>query len=192
MRGACLKAHFVRFVYLLAAALAVGNSGCLLVAAGAAGGAAAGYAYYRGKVCEAYTASLDDTFRAVHTALGEMGMPILREEREGAKGFIESRTANGERVRLHLQAQASKIPAEGEVTRLCVRVATFGDELVSARILAQVGFHLAPVGAVAPTAARPASSPVIQAAAPAPATSASPSQTDPPPLLPPESEPVRK
>jgi hypothetical protein len=177
---------------VLVVTLAVANSGCLLVAAGAAGGAAAGYAYYKGKVCETYTASLDDTALALRTALGELGMPILSEKREGTSGSLESRTAAGDRVRIQLEAEASKIPADGQVTRLCVRVATFGDELVSARVLTQVGFHLAPAAAVSQQATTPpAASPVIQAGASSPAPTSSLPQTAPPPLLPAEPVPAK-
>jgi hypothetical protein len=160
--------------------LALTNSGCLAAAAGVAGGAAVGYAYFKGKLCELYSASYEDTWAATRTALGELAMPIVKEERTGSKGYLESRTADGETVRIHVQAEASKIPAEGQITRVCVRVATFGDGPVSDRILDQVGLHLtvAPLPGVTQTGA--SSPPVI-----------SPQQTAPPPLLPPEPVPAQ-
>jgi hypothetical protein len=133
--------------YLVLVVLTLANSGCLLAVAGAAGGAAVGYAYYMGKLCETFGASFDDTWAATRTALAELAMPIVKEERKASEGFIESRTADGECVRIHLQAETSKIPAEGQITRVCVRVATFGDHPVSDRVLNQVGVHLAPAPA---------------------------------------------
>jgi hypothetical protein len=181
--------------------LALANGGCLLVAAGAAGGAAVGYAYYKGKASGQYNASLADTWNAAHAALRELGMPMLSEETGKGTGFIESRTAEGEQVRLYLETEQSKIPAEGEVTRLCVRVGTFGDWAVSERILNQVGMHLVPLGSPVPTSTtqpNAAAQGVIQTGAftPTPAVpppaAAPPTQTPPPPLLPPEPAPVMK
>src|SRR5438876_12263860 len=88
----------------LFAAIALANSGCLLVAAGAAGGAAVGYAYYKGKITEVYSAGFNDAWAAAHTALNELGMPILKEERGSETGTIDSRTADDEQVRLSLEA----------------------------------------------------------------------------------------
>ena len=171
---------------LLLLLVALANTGCILATAGIAGGAVAGYAFCKGKVCGAYTASCDDTWAATHTALNELGMPIVKEERKATEGFIESRTADGNHVKIYLQSDLSKIPAEGQITYVCVRVAVFGDRPVSDRILDQVGLHLAPVswpGGAAP----PAAPGTIQKGG---ATSSSPANlpqsTGPPPLLPPE------
>src|SRR5262249_41881534 len=61
-------------------------------------------------------------------------------------GTVESRTYTNDRVQIHLKTQASKIPAEGNLTQVGVRVGVFGDEAVSERILAQVNAHLAVPG----------------------------------------------
>src|SRR5688500_3475436 len=129
---------------LAAGALAAG--GCLWVAAGAAGGAAVGYAYYKGKVSETYQAQLGDAWTATRLALNELGMPIVAEAHDGTGGFIESRTGTGERVLIDLEVQPSRVPADGARTHIGVRVANFGDRPVSERILYQVGMHLTPVG----------------------------------------------
>lgn len=164
--------HAAPVVLLL---LALTNSGCLLATAGIAGGVVTGYAYCKGKVCETYNAGCDDSWEATRTALAELGMPIVKEERKGAEGFIESRTADGERVRIYLQAENSKIPAEGPIAQVCVRIATFGDRSVSDRILDQVGMHLAPAPVANMGVVQTGGAPV----------SSSP-ETAPPPLLPPE------
>ena len=89
-------------VYVIVAAAAVCQSGCLLVAAGAAGGAAAGYAYYQGRTCQSYVANFEDAWAATHTALGELGMPIVGEERQTNCGVIKTQTSDGDRVRIAL------------------------------------------------------------------------------------------
>jgi hypothetical protein len=183
-------AVWARLVLLL---LALTNSGCVLATAGIAGGAVAGYAYFKGKLCETYNANSDDTWAAVRAALAELGMPILHEERKGTERFIECRTTDGERVRIHLQAETSQFPAEGQVCRVCVRVATFGDRPVSDRILDQVGMHLAPAAAPGAPVPQPAANPGVVQTGVSPASSPSTNfrpETAPPPLLPPEPTPT--
>jgi Protein of unknown function (DUF3568) len=178
MNRASFKTTARLILYLLAVAAALANSGCLLVAAGAAGGAAVGYAYCKGGVCSTYNAGFADTFAASQAALRDLGMPIVLEEETAADGFLESRTADGNRVRVYVEPVTSKIPAEAVQTRVCVRVATFGDRPVSERILDQVGLHLTPVTAVPqPFAGQPAAAGIKQTAAPP--VAGSPSATAP-------------
>jgi hypothetical protein len=187
MKQRCRTGTATRLGYVIMAALVLTNSGCLLVAAGAAGGAAVGYAYYKGKVCQFYNASLPDAYAATRTALTELGMPLGHEEHNQLEGSIESRTGDGEQVRIHFETVPSKIPAEGTLTRVCVRVATFGDGFVSERILDQIGAHLAPPGSLAPPAPptwTPAQAAPAQLAPAQPVQPAGGTQeTAPPPLL---------
>jgi hypothetical protein len=190
------------YVGLVACVLA--NSGCLLIAAGAAGGAAVGYAYCKGKVVETYNATLGDSLAATRTALAELGMPLVHEEPQKHGAIIETRTADGDRVRIHLETLSSPIPAEGELTRIGVRVATFGDHHLSDRILDQIGLHLAPAHLVAPppnaTAPPPAASlGVVQTQATTqapplatPGQANAPPVTSSPPILPSQPVPAGK
>lgn len=142
---------------VLLAGLSLGTSGCLLATAGALGGAVT-YAYCKGKQSQLYPADFADTWAAVEAALGDFGMPVLKVERQATKGKIESRTADGEKVKIQLETIPSPIPADGTVTRVAIRVATFGDQFVSARFFEQVGAHLTPRSALLPvpvTAAAP-------------------------------------
>jgi hypothetical protein len=173
----------------LIASLAIFTSGCLLIAAGTAAGCAAGYAYYKGKVCQNFVADFPNTWAATHTALQELGLVIEHEQRTTAGGYIETRTADSDRVRIDVENESSRLPSEGVLTRVGIRVATFGDYPVSDRILYQIAAHLAPQGppvAVPPGPPAPALGPAQPAAATAPPL---PTQTPPPPALPPE--PVR-
>src|SRR5262249_44570997 len=115
---------------------------CWWVAAGAAADGAAGYAYYKGKTCQSFPAGFEDTWAATRTALSELGMAIVKEERNQDTGTIKTQTSDGDRVRIVLEVIPSRIPAEGMLTRVCVRVGTFGDHPVSERVLSQIGAHL--------------------------------------------------
>src|SRR5262249_42393607 len=148
---------------------------------------------------------LDDSWTATHTALAELGMPILKEEHGLHSGTIDSRTADDDHVRIILESLKSSIPAEGQVTRVSVRVATFGDRPVSDRILYQIGLPLAPANYVHPAVGQAPTGPgVIQMGSTPPPplagnlqqTAAPPladsQQAAPPTVLPPVPEPVRK
>jgi hypothetical protein len=173
-------------VYVGLALVALLHGGCLWIAAGAAGGAALGYVYCKGNVCQAYTANFDDAWPATHTALAELGFPITKENRENFKGAIECTAADGERIHIHLDIMDSQVPAEGPLTKICVRVATFGDYPVSERILNQIGAHLVPAPAPFQTTPPPLASAPPNVTAPPPPASArgvSASQSGEPPLL---------
>jgi len=155
---------------------ALAGSGCLVVGAGVAGGAAAaGYCYYRGRVAQRYGASFADTWAATRAALPELGLTIVEETRDPSGSSLEARTANGERVQVSVEPQAPPIDGTGHLTQVSVRVGTFGDSPLSEKILEQIGRHIRPVPLLQPVAAPPA---------------AVPRQTAPPPLLP--AEPANK
>lgn len=174
-----------RVLCLVLALVAAAQAGCLLVAAGVAGGAALGYAYCKGKVCQAYNAGFEDAWAAAHSALAELGLPVLREERDYATGWLQSTDAAGDKIVVELCVIDSFAPGDGPLTRVCVRVGAFGDYPLSERILHQVDAHLVPsrlppgavLGAAGPaTTIQPPSAP---AGAPAPV---GPPQSGEPPL----------
>lgn len=182
-----------RVLHLLVAAAALANGGCLLAAAGAAAGGATAYYYFKGKVCQEFPSTFHDTWLAAQTALQNLQLPLVANENNGSAGKLTSRTADGTAVTIDLEVIPSRIPAEGSVTRACVRVGTFGDEAVSRRILDQVGAHLTPAHLApvpAPTAGAPPPAWAPSAGPPpGPAPSA---ETTPPPELPIEPIPVGK
>src|SRR2546430_117304 len=112
-----------RAAYFLIGLACLANAGCLaaLVGAGAAAGGAGGYAYYKGNVCQSYPAAHDDAWFAAHAALADLGMPIVEENQ--AKGVIVSKTGDGDKVHVQVQALANRVPADGPATRVGVRVA---------------------------------------------------------------------
>lgn len=145
-----------RLLGLFVALVALVQAGCLAVAAGVAGGAIAAQAYADGQLSMTVNASTDDTVAAVQTALADLGMPVEQQQREGlGSATITSRTADGEKVKICLKTTLSRIPAEGPLTTVSVRVATFGDRPVSGRLLEQINAHLVSPGTI--TASTPAS-----------------------------------
>jgi hypothetical protein len=166
--------------YGILAAVALANAGCLAAAAGvAAGGAAAGYAYYKGKVNQDFSASLDHTWAATLTALGELGMPVVSQQRENSSGVIESRTSTDDPVHVTFDTHASPMPAEGTLTRVGVRVGTFGDSQMSERLLNQISAHLVARLAAPPVVGTSAAAPVQPSSwvSPGSRTNIPPSQT---------------
>jgi hypothetical protein len=142
--------------------MALVNGGCLAAAAAGAagGGAAALYAYQRGRLYRDYPASLADTTAAVRTSLAELQFPPGTEKSDGGNFDFETKTTDGAKVRIFLEAQTSRVPAEGPVTSVTVRVGAFGDDKVSARILDQVSLHLVvPPGSQAVNAPPPVARP---------------------------------
>ena len=97
-------------------------------------------------------------------------MPLVKDEATANGARLESR-AGEEVIVLSLVADGNPPPGQGPATEVGVRVATFGDQGLSERILDQIGRHFVPVlrGLVAPP-------PLV------PAPLAPPPQTAPPPL----------
>jgi hypothetical protein len=182
--------RWVGAAYLALGLAALACSGCLAVAAGAAGGAALGYVYYRGQVSHEYVAGLADTAAATQAALADLGMPVVKEEFRDSSGSIQSRTAHNDKVHISFSTRMSKIPAQGALTWVGVRVGVFGDDAVSEAVLGQISAHLTAPAASAPPPPPPPPppSPPIRPIPAGPVQPASavalPPQTPPPPLAP--------
>ncbi len=178
------KALATRLAFVCLAGLALANSGCLVAAAGvAAAGGTAAYMYVEGKVEHSYVADLRDVQAAVRTSLAELRMPIAEEKIGPENGSLVSRTAADERVEINLEMHPGKIPAEGPITTVAIRVAVFGDKVVSNRIFDQINLHLAyapPAGPPPPGAPVPASAPPVNGVTQTGAQL--PAQSPPPPL----------
>jgi hypothetical protein len=155
--------HTRWFFSLLVAALTFVSSGCLAAAVtvGVVGAGAAGYVYYQGAVPRNYPVGMDSAWTATQQALTDLGMPILSAVRDSDSATIETRTEDGDKVKITLEPRASRVPADGEWTHVSVRVALLGDDPVTERILNQIDTHL-------PAHAQPAvqQAPVAQTAAP--------------------------
>jgi Protein of unknown function (DUF3568) len=174
-----LKAANWRVAHLLIMAVALANSGCLAAAIGgvAAAGGVAGYAYYKGGLAKDFNASVDNSWAAAKTSLQELQLPVVAEKRTDNGGFIDSRTGDGQNVRISFETLPVKIPAEGPRTDISVRAAgLFGDRPLSERVLAQISGHLAPAP---PLASAPPPGGLVPAVVETPA----------PPVAPPQAKP---
>jgi hypothetical protein len=167
--------------YLVMAAVALGNAGCLVAAVAGAAGGAAGYAYYKGEYCRPFLANVEDVRAATRKALAELRMPITKDEATADGARIEA-GAGDESVAITLKLQNSPVPGEGPATQVGVRVATWGDEPLSQRLLDQISFHLVPPGVVpVPPPLAPPQAPLTPVPQLPPAPVPVP-QTPPPPL----------
>jgi hypothetical protein len=136
--------------YLAVAAAALGNAGCLAVAAGAAAaGGVAGYAYYKGSVSREYPALFEQTWAATQAALADLAIPVVSVSHDAGSGVLEARNG-GDRMEVSLEAVPSPAPGAGPWTRVSVRVGVFGDRALSERLLDQIQARLTGPAAVAP------------------------------------------
>jgi hypothetical protein len=179
---------------LLLAAGSLGTTGCLFVAAGvAAGGGTAAYIYFNGNVCQEFVANFETTWKATLATLTEQGLPIVKNENDGKSGKITSRTTDNTTIHIDLKTMPSRIPAEGNVTRVCVRIGVTGDRTVSERFLERIAAHVVPVGGFPPAPPGVAGwKPSPTPAGPIrPVSAIGPAETAPPPELPKDPVPVQ-
>ena len=129
---------------LVLAMLVLPQTGCIAAAVTGAvvGAGAAGYAYYQGAVPRDYPANMDLTWTAAQQAVVDLGMPLEKAVRDSDGGTIETKTGDGDKVQIHLEPRAARVPADGQWTNVSVRVAIFGDGQLSERILNQIDTHL--------------------------------------------------
>src|SRR5262249_33701002 len=124
-----LKRSLIGTAYIAVALAALGNAGCLAVAAGVAAGGAAGYMYCKGRLCDVYPTELDGARSAVRAALADLGMPLEKEEGDYRSAVIHGRTLAGESIKVDVKPLSGSGPAAQ--TRICVRINTFGDHPLS-------------------------------------------------------------
>lgn len=118
----------------LLAALTLGascavHSGCLVVAAGAAAGAAtAGVLYVRGELRSTVESDVKSVVSAAEGALKEMDLIVVSVRSSSAEGEVIGRTAQDDRVLIKVYAETDTI------TRYTIRIGTFGNEALSRHI----------------------------------------------------------
>lgn len=111
-------------------ALVAGTSGCLAVAAGAAG--AGTVAYIRGELDTTLTSSLANVDGAANRALQELQFVKVNESKDALAAIITARTAQDKKITLTLTKVADNL------TRVQIRVGMFGDETISRAILDRI------------------------------------------------------
>ncbi|HUG89381.1 MAG TPA: DUF3568 family protein [Planctomycetaceae bacterium] len=120
------------FVPLIGVAVCATAGGCLAVALG---GGAVGAAYVLGDIDRTYAYPLDVVWSATHAALAELQLPPGFDSKDQLKAHFDRRTATGDRIRITLSSR-------GPVTKLSLRVNTFGDKSMSHVIVSRIESHL--------------------------------------------------
>jgi hypothetical protein len=123
---------FSRGLPLFAAvALAFALSGCLAATAGAL--AAAGtYAYERGELRTTVDAPLDDVYHATLAAAEQLRLPVADYAQDAFSAKLKLTQLRGGDVHITLERESER------VTRVGVRVGTFGDEATSRVIMQRI------------------------------------------------------
>jgi hypothetical protein len=113
--------------------VAATQSGCLLLA-GAAG--VVSYAYADGDLTGYEDADLPRTMAATKLAMNDLKYEILSTESDTEGGKVEARVGTENKAVIHLIRKSEK------VTKVKVRIGTFGDETASREILNKLEGHL--------------------------------------------------
>ncbi|MGE5296803.1 MAG: DUF3568 family protein [Solirubrobacterales bacterium] len=154
------------FLALLLAGLATSSGGCLAIAVGA--GAAGTVAYMRGDLEAEEPYGIEQTYAATRDAVDSLGLKIINGDSgaDALSACVTARDSSDKKVVVRLKAVTSN------VTKVKVRVGTFGDEAKTRRIYNTIHDRLVATagGSTQPqeTASAPSSQP--------PATSSEPAQ----------------
>ncbi|NGO39696.1 DUF3568 family protein [Limisphaera ngatamarikiensis] len=117
--------------------VALASSGCVALLVGGAAAAGAGtVAYVRGELQSTLDAPFDRAWTATVRALGDLGMPVTAQEKDGLSGRITARAAGDRKVTVQLRK------VSGTATEVRIRVGTWGDEGASRQILEQIQHRL--------------------------------------------------
>jgi hypothetical protein len=112
---------------LLLGAFAVAGSGCLIVAAGAAG--AGTVAYVRGDLQATLDADYEDSLKAARGGLDRMKYLVISERSDALAGEFIARTALDQKVQVRVTKESDAL------TKIRIRVGIFGDEEISRALL---------------------------------------------------------
>lgn len=112
---------------LLGVALISLSPGCVVVAAGAAGGGTV--AYVKGELQDTLVTPIEPATAAAEKAIADFGLATEATSKSGLVSQFVTRLADGTRIVIKLESMAP------DVTRVGVRVGLMGDKALSRRIL---------------------------------------------------------
>lgn len=116
------------------AIIAMTQSGCLVAAAaGAAGGTVA---YVKGDVEAVVEGNVEQTFNATKAAMDELKMPLLATWASAMEGHVEARVGTDNKATVNINGQSEKL------SKVSIRVGTFGDQGLSQAILEKIKANL--------------------------------------------------
>ncbi len=113
--------------------------------------------YTTGRLLQDFAYPTSAVAKAIPEAMDELGIPVVRSNRDGAAAQIEGRAPDGRSVVITLRTQPP-------ITRLSCRVGWFGDEPMSRAVVRRIAVRL---GAIPPEPApeklpsRPSPNPYI-------------------------------
>lgn len=110
------------------------SSGCVAVAAGAAGAGAV--AYVRGELRVSLANDYDSVVRASTRAVDQLQFAKISERKDALSDEIKVRTARDKKITILLTKEADKL------TRVQIRVGLLGDEQVSMAVLDKIKANL--------------------------------------------------
>ena len=113
-----------------ATSVAVMQSGCLLVAAGAAG--AGTVAYVRGELTAALPNGYESVVRASNRAIDGLQFKKISEAKDALKAVLIARRADDTKVEITITKESDAL------TKVEIRVGVFGDERLSLMILDKI------------------------------------------------------
>lgn len=119
---------------ILAAAPVAWTTGCLAVAAGAAG--AGTVAYIRGELNASLNNSLDTVDRATNRAVEQLRFAKINQSSDALSRVITLRTAEDKKIEIRLSRTTDSL------TQVRIRVGVFGDETVSRILLDKIKENL--------------------------------------------------
>jgi hypothetical protein len=133
MKGIIMKKTHIALVVLLAG-VAIGASGCLLVAVGA--GAAGTVAYVKGELEATLDAGMDKSYDATLKALDQLQIVPTQKLKDSLSAEIIARTSDDTKITIKLARVDEKI------TKMTIRVGVFGDQAQSTAIYERVKQNL--------------------------------------------------
>ena len=124
-------------VSALAAVLALAGleAGCVVAAAGAAAGAGT-VAFVEGKLVVTVDSPYNNTVRATDQAIAQLQFLKLTDRRDDLTATLTARTAQDKKVTVDVERQADHL------TKLEIRVDTFGDKALSQTIYERIRSNL--------------------------------------------------
>lgn len=132
MNSSMLRAR--GFAALLAVFPLAWTSGCLAVAAGAAGAGAVAWA--RGELDATLSSRFDDVDSAANRAIQQLGFAKVNESKSAIDAEITARTGQDKKITIRLDRTGDTI------TRVRIRIGLVGDEVLSRTILEKIKANL--------------------------------------------------
>lgn len=117
---------------LLASILTASIAGCNTSPTSSRGGEQATFSKISGSISTSVAASLDRTFDAAKSAMGDMQYTTDRATKDALKGIIEAREADGRKVTTTVTRRAD------DITDISISVGTMGDEAKARMILDKI------------------------------------------------------